>query len=255
MVVGVLGILKAGGAYVPLDPKYPQERLSFMLADSQAPVIVTRAQYTDLTDESRFVCLDRDWSSIAQEPVSDIDSGVSPDNLAYVIYTSGSTGRPKGAVIQHRSAVELLSWSREVFTAEAVQAVLSSTSICFDLSVFELFVPLSRGGKVVLVADALRLPALAGRGGVTLINTVPSGMGELLRLEGVPQSVQTINLAGEPLSAALVRQLHEQTNVQRVFDLYGPSEDTTYSTYTLRLPDGPVSIGSPITNTRAYALD
>ncbi len=255
MVVGVLGILKAGGAYVPLDPKYPQERLSFMLADSQAPVIVTQEQYTDLTDETRIVCLDRDWSLIAREAESDLESGVSPDNLAYVIYTSGSTGRPKGAVIQHRSAVELLWWSREVFGAAELQAVLGSTSICFDLSVFELFVPLSRGGKVVLVADALRLPALAGREGVTLINTVPSVMAELLRLGGVPQSVQTINLAGEPLSATLVRQLHEQTNVQRVFDLYGPSEDTTYSTYTLRLPDGPVTIGSPISNTKAYALD
>ena len=158
-------------------------------------------------------------------------------------------------MIQHRSAVELLWWSREVFGAAELQAVLGSTSICFDLSVFELFVPLSRGGKVVLVADALRLPALAGREGVTLINTVPSVMAELLRLGGVPQSVQTINLAGEPLSATLVRQLHEQTNVQRVFDLYGPSEDTTYSTYTLRLPDGPVTIGHPISNTKAYALD
>src|SRR6185369_2923881 len=144
---------------------------------------------------------------------------------------------------------------REVFAAEELQAVLGSTSICFDLSVFELFVPLSRGGKVVLVADALRLPSLSGKEGVTLINTVPSVMAELLRLGGVPRSAQTINLAGEPLSAALVRQLHEQTNVKRVFDLYGPSEDTTYSTYTLRLPDGPATIGHPITNTRAYGLD
>jgi amino acid adenylation domain-containing protein len=254
LIVGVLGILKSGGAYVPLDPAYPAERLSFMMADSQAALMVTQQQFA-AGMQSQTVCLDSDWSLLAREETQDFASGVCADNLAYVIYTSGSTGKPKGAVIQHRSAVELVAWSREVFSANELRGVLAATSICFDLSIFELFVPLSRGGKAIVVADALRVPELAAKEGISLINTVPSVMTELLRVGGLPQSVQTVNLAGEALPVALVQQLHEQTPVKRVFDLYGPTEDTTYSTYALRQPSGPMTIGRPIANTRTYALD
>jgi amino acid adenylation domain-containing protein len=254
LIVGVLGILKSGGAYVPLDPSYPAERLSFMMADSQAPLMVTQQQFAAGL-QPQTVCLDSDWSLLAQEETQDFASGVCADNLAYVIYTSGSTGKPKGAVIQHRSAVELVAWSREVFSAKELRGVLAATSICFDLSIFELFVPLSRGGKAIVVADALRVPELAAKEGISLINTVPSVITELLRVGGLPQSLQTVNLAGEALPVALVQQLHEQTPVKRVFDLYGPTEDTTYSTYALRQPSGPMTIGRPLANTRTYALD
>jgi amino acid adenylation domain-containing protein len=254
LIVGVLGILKSGGAYVPLDPSYPAERLSFMMADSQAAVMVTQQQFA-AGMQSQTVCLDSDWSLLAEDDTQDFASGVCADNLAYVIYTSGSTGKPKGAVIQHRSAVELVAWSREVFSAKELRGVLAATSICFDLSIFELFVPLSRGGKAIVVADALRIPDLTAKEGISLINTVPSVITELLRVGGLPQSVQTVNLAGEALPVALVRQLYEQTLVKRVFDLYGPTEDTTYSTYALRHPSGPMTIGRPIANTRTYALD
>ncbi|MCH8068410.1 MAG: AMP-binding protein, partial [Candidatus Marinimicrobia bacterium] len=169
--------------------------------------------------------------------------------------TSGSTGKPKGVAIEHHSPVGLVDWAGGVFDAEDLAGVLASTSICFDLSVFELFVPLSWGGTVILVKNALHLRTSSVKGRVTLINTVPSAMAELLREDDLPASVRTVNLAGEPLSAQLVQQIYRQKQVKRVFDLYGPSEDTTYSTFTLREEDGPVTIGKPLSNKQVYILD
>jgi acyl-coenzyme A synthetase/AMP-(fatty) acid ligase len=133
--------------------------------------------------------------------------------------------------------------------------VLASTSICFDLSVFELFVTLSWGGKVVLAENALQLPDLLAASEVTLVNTVPSAMAELMRMRGVPASVRTVNLAGEPLPTRLVNDIYEQKTIERVFDLYGPSESTTYSTFALRRALAPATIGRPISNTQVYLLD
>jgi acyl-coenzyme A synthetase/AMP-(fatty) acid ligase/acyl carrier protein len=133
--------------------------------------------------------------------------------------------------------------------------MLASTSISFDLSVFEIFVPLSWGGKVILAEDALQLPTLPVADEVTLINTVPSAMAELLRLGGVPSSVRKVCLAGEALTTQLVRQIHEQGSISSVLDLYGPSEDTTYSTFAVRSSVGPATIGRPISNTQVYILD
>lgn len=171
-----------------------------------------------------------------------------------MIYTSGSTGRPKGVAIEHRSAVALLSWAADTFAPEQWAGTLASTSICFDLSVFELFVPLSVGGAVILVKNALELPNLACADQVTLVNTVPSAAVELLRIDGIPASVRSVNLAGEPLSTELVRQLYER-GIDRVYDLYGPTEDTTYSTFALRSSHGRATIGRPIANTQVYILD
>jgi amino acid adenylation domain-containing protein len=257
MVVGILGILKAGGAYVPLDPAYPKERLAFMLEDTRAAVLLTQRSLLDkLTPhEAKTVCLDTDWEIIRAAEGNNQPPHLISKNLAYVIYTSGSTGTPKGIAITHSSAVSLLSWAQTAFSSEDVSGVLASTSICFDLSIFELFVPLSMGGKVILANDLLQLPDLPHANEVTLVNTVPSAMAELLRLGGIPASVHTVNLAGEPLRLALVRQIFEQLRINRVFDLYGPSEDTTYSTSALRTANGRESIGRPIANTQVYLVD
>ena len=259
MVVGLLGILKAGGAYVPLDPTYPPERLVFMLEDASVAVVLTQARLVESLPkhQGRIVCLDTDWEIIERQSEANLISEVKLDNLAYVIYTSGSTGKPKGVAIEHRNAVALLDWAGQVFSPEELAGVFASTSICFDLSVFELFVPLSRGGKVILAENALHLPTLSAAPYVTLINTVPSAIAELLRMDGVPSSVRTVNLAGEPLRNKLVQQVYEHNTVQKVFNLYGPSEDTTYSTYTLVKKGGndPPPIGRPIANTQVYILD
>src|SRR5262249_15102218 len=170
-------------------------------------------------------------------------------------YTSGSTGQPKGVAIEHHSAVTLVQWASEVYSRKELAGVLASTSICFDLSVYEIFVTLANGGTIILVPNALGLVNLANKESVTLINTVPSAMEELVRLGAIPDSVQTINLAGEPLSPTLVDKIYDTSAVKRVYDLYGPSEDTTYSTYVWRKKNAPQTIGRPIANTQVYILD
>jgi len=266
MLVGLLGILKAGGAYVPLDPAYPSERISFMLQDARVALLLTQQKIIDgsqlsaiggqhSTANFRIVCLDRDGSEIAQEVTENPASGARPQNLAYVIYTSGSTGQPKGVAIEHRSAVALLHWAKSNFSSADLAGVFASTSICFDLSVFEIFVPLSCGGTVILAENALQLHSCVAKERVTLVNTVPSAMRELIVTNGLPPTVRTVNLAGEPLGAELVRQIYETATVEKIYDLYGPSETTTYSTFTLRTPDARATIGRPIANSKIYILD
>jgi amino acid adenylation domain-containing protein len=266
MVVALLGILKAGGAYVPLDPSYPAPRVGFMLEDTQAAVVLTEqhlAARLPVLGRSKQLWLDAEREQLEQESGARPARVNRPESLGYVIYTSGSTGRPKGVAIEQRSTVALLQWAQEVYGPAELAAVLASTSICFDLSVFEIFLPLSVGGAVVVAEDALQLANVNGsgnRGGgwgveLSLINTVPSAMAELVRLECLPRSVRVVNLAGEALSQALVQQLYEQSGIERVYDLYGPTEDTTYSTYALRGAREAATIGRPIANTQIHVLD
>ncbi|HEV3040683.1 MAG TPA: amino acid adenylation domain-containing protein, partial [Candidatus Angelobacter sp.] len=260
MVAGMIGVLKAGGAYVPLDGSYPEERLGYMVEDSEAAVVLSHEPLLEKLSGygGRVVLLDREREKIGQESDKDLERQTTPENLAYLIYTSGSTGKPKGVAIAHRSAVILMHWARESFAAEDLSAVLASTSVCFDLSIFEIFVPLACGGTVFVVKDALGLANMSGANRVKLVNTVPSAMRELLRIQAVPESVRTINLAGEALTWGLVQDIYNLKTVQRVCNLYGPSEDTTYSTYAwlARNPgSSPVPIGRPIANTQAYVLD
>jgi len=257
MMVGIMAILKAGGAYVPMDASYPQERLALMMDDSQATVLLTQSQLLDNipTQNVQVICLDKDWAAIAAENDENLEIDVVPSNLAYVIYTSGSTGKPKGVAIAHRSAVALIDWGRKVYNKDQLAGLMFSTSICFDVSVFEMFVPLCSGGSLVLAENVLQIQSLPAANEVTLISTVPSAMTELLQIGGIPPSVRTIHLAGEFLATAIVNQLYEQKTIDYVFDLYGPSEDTVYSTYTLRKADAPATIGRPVANKRVYLLD
>jgi amino acid adenylation domain-containing protein len=258
MLVGILGILKAGGAYVPLDPAYPKDRIAFALQDCQAPVLLTqeRLQQTLPENSAKLVRIDADWSEISKEDAGNLSPAATPNHLAYLIYTSGSTGRPKGVAIEHLSTSTFIQWSQSIFSRDELAGVLLSTSICFDLSVFEMFVPLSVGGKIILAQNALELPSLLAAHEVTLINTVPSAIAELLRMEGVPNSVTVVNLAGEPLPRSLAKQIYAKETIRKVYNLYGPTEDTTYSTFTL-VPndDTRVTIGRPIINTQAYVVD
>ncbi|PTT70316.1 non-ribosomal peptide synthetase, partial [Pseudomonas sp. HMWF007] len=256
MLVGLLAILKAGGAYVPLDPDYPQERLLHMLDDSRAAVLLTEPAALALLPEtlSAQVLLVEEGALDALPATAPL-ANVTAQNLAYVIYTSGSTGKPKGVAITHGNLSALIQWSAGVYREEQLRGVLASTSICFDLSVWEIFVTLACGGRLVLADNALALAELPAREQVTLINTVPSAIAALQRAGQIPRSVATINLAGEPLKQSLVDSLYASTSVQQVYDLYGPSEDTTYSTFTLRTPHGQANIGRPLQNTVAYLLD
>ncbi|MCA0756970.1 amino acid adenylation domain-containing protein [Paenibacillus sp. N4] len=261
MAAAILGILKAGGAYVPMDPAYASERLSVILEDAKAPLLLTQELLAQsfAGRDIEVVCLDRDRDAIreAGSQAPRLAAPIQGNRLAYVIYTSGSTGKPKGVAVEHSSVIALMQWAQEVYTAEEMAGVLGSTSINFDLSVFEMFVTWSMGGKLILAENALQLPHLPAAGEVTLINTVPSAIRELVRMKAIPAAVRTVNLAGEPLKRALVEQIYEAATVEKIINLYGPSEDTTYSTYSFvdRGPELPVFIGRPIHNTQAYVLD
>ena len=209
LVAALLAILKAGAVYVPLDPAYPARRLILMLKDSGARLLLTRrpliASFAgELPPDVRPIFLDGEAEAPGEEREP---RSAFPESLAYLIYTSGSTGRPKGVAVEHRAAVAFAHWAREVFPPEDLAGVLASTSVCFDLSVFEIFVTLASGGRVLMADNALHLPTLPATAEVTLINTVPSAMAELVRLDAIPASVRTVNLAGEPLKRALVREI------------------------------------------------
>ncbi|HEX7737138.1 MAG TPA: condensation domain-containing protein, partial [Ktedonobacteraceae bacterium] len=260
LIVALLAILKTGGAYISLDPRYPSERLAFMLNDAGAACLITRRAWQDrpvLPPSVPTIYLDELAEQLDQESEANLENRALSANLAYVIYTSGSTGRPKGVAITHRSALALLAWAEREFPAALLTGVLASTSLNFDLSIFELFLPLCNGGSIILARDALQLAELPAAQGATLLNTVPSVLTALLETGDLPASVRVVALAGEPLSASLVRRLYALGTVQRVYNLYGPTEDTTYSTWALLPPDPgeSVPIGRPISNTRAYLLD
>ena len=255
--IALLAVLKAGGAYVPLDPTYPAARLANMLEDSQARVSITQTSLKrTIPALERLECLCVDKETWSQESGDDLPPLATPRNLSYVLYTSGSTGRPKGVALEHRSGAEFVAWALESFRHEDLAGTLFGTSMCFDLSIFELFVPLACGGTVILAKNVLGLPSLPARDRVTLINTVPSAAAELVRAGAIPASVRVINLAGEALTRALARQLYQVPTVEKVCNLYGPTEDTTYSTWCL-VPrgDSPIHIGRPLPNTFAWILD
>ncbi|MBL9168126.1 MAG: amino acid adenylation domain-containing protein [Verrucomicrobiales bacterium] len=254
LVIGTLAILKSGAAYVPLDPAYPRERLASYLQDSGAPIILTQRKLASSLPPHRAKVLFLD-EPVPPGSIANALGGASESHLAYVIYTSGSTGQPKGVAIEHRQAANFIHWGKEAFSDEEMAGVLASTSICFDLSVFELFVTLSRGGKVLIAENALQLSLLPARDQVTLINTVPSAIAELVQEQSIPSSTQVVNLAGEILATPLVDRIYGLPHIRKVYDLYGPTETTTYSTWTLRRTGERATIGRPLANTQVYVVD
>ncbi|HVH12440.1 MAG TPA: amino acid adenylation domain-containing protein, partial [Longimicrobium sp.] len=257
MVVALLGVLKAGGAYIPLDPAYPPARLGAMIEDAGIRLVLTTTSVADRlpAGAAEPICLDALRDRIASHSAAAPESGVRPENLSHVIFTSGSTGRPKGVMIRHSSTAALLHWMRENVADEERAAVLASTSISFDVSVAEIFGALCWGGTLVLVENALELPTVADPP-IRYASMVPTAAAELLRAGGFPAGLLSVNLAGEPLPADLAQALYALGTVRTVRNLYGPTEDTSYSTCSV-VPRGAdrVLIGRPLANSRAYVLD
>ncbi|HEX8692393.1 MAG TPA: amino acid adenylation domain-containing protein, partial [Longimicrobium sp.] len=256
LVVSLLAVLKAGGAYVPLEPNYPRERLGFMLEDAEVETIVTTSELAGRLPEggARALRLDVLRDEIARESDAAPGSGAAPGNLSHVIFTSGSTGRPKGVMIRHSSGVARLCWLRENVGDAERSAVLFSSSASFDVSFTEVFGALAWGGRLVVAENALALASLPEP--VTYASMVPTAAAELLRTGGFPACVKVVLFAGETLPPEVVHALHALGTLERVVNLYGPTEDTTYST-SWPVPEGArhISIGRPMALTRAYVLD
>ncbi|CAN7568297.1 amino acid adenylation domain-containing protein [Phenylobacterium sp. LjRoot219] len=253
LIAALLGVLKAGGAYLPLDPAYPTERLDYMLADSGAGLLLTDS---DASRRLAFdgVLIDLRASAAAEVVQPKLPPRRATPDLAYVLYTSGSTGRPKGVMLGH-TAANLIAWARATFTAGELARVAATTSICFDPSVFEIFAPLCHGGTVVLKPTALKPFAPDER--PTLLNCVPSVLAELCRMGAIPDSVRVINVGGEPLKAALVREVYRRTQVTALYNHYGPTEATTCATVALAAREAQTDppIGRPIAGAELLVLD
>ncbi|MFD4544574.1 amino acid adenylation domain-containing protein, partial [Streptomyces bauhiniae] len=253
------GIWRAGAAYLPLDPALPPDRITCMLTDAQATILVTESAWAPRVDgfTGTHVLLDTDREALAALPATPPVLKTDPDQLAYVLYTSGSTGRPKGVMISHRALTNLLTSVRDDIAPARRATWLASTSISFDISGLELHLPLITGGRVVLASDtqakdAAALVELIDTHRVTHVQATPSGW-RLLLAAGFDNYAVTALAGGEPVAPQLAADL--QYKVQRLVNVYGPTETTIWSTFC-EIPENPgtISIGGPLANTGVYVL-
>jgi amino acid adenylation domain-containing protein len=266
MIVGVLGILKAGGAYVPLDPTYPKERLSFILADTRASIVITKQRSVEALPRcnAKIVCLDVDSETIDRCEVLRRPRGVTPENLAYVIYTSGTTGDPKGVLISHRALCNHIAWTRRAIPLASTDAVLQKAALCFDASVWEIFAPLLSGARLVVARpegerDSRYLVQLISEKQITILKLVPSLLRMLLAEEEFRNcaSIRRVFCGGDVLSNALQEQFYAVLHAE-LYNLYGPTEaciDATSWRCQAKPGQTSVPIGRPIDNTEIYVVD
>jgi len=269
LVVGLMGILKAGGAYIFLDPTHPKERLSFVLSDTQVPVLVTQQKtITDFPElASRLVCLDTDWEHIAQQSEENPVSGAIPENLAYVMYTSGSTGKPKGVMIEQRQVLALLYGFEHV--AAGGEGCIG-TAVCpfsFDVSVWECFSMLCFGGTLHIIvpeilADAQQFVRYLVDYRVTSAYIPPALLSEVASHLEQPYAQRVLNriLVGtEPIKQGLLQRFRNLSEHMRIVNGYGPTETTIcamlFSFYAATEPERRTPIGSGIRGYEMYLVD
>ncbi len=261
VLLATLGVMKSGAAYVPLDPAYPQERLSFMMADAGLSVLLTQQRLGGVLQAStvKQVHLDAGWESIGVMNSTHSPGGSGPDSLAYVIYTSGSTGKPKGVEVTHRSLVNFLHAVAIEPGIEETDVLLAVTTLSFDISALELYLPLLKGARVVIatqaeVSDGWKLLAKIKSCGATILQATPATWRLMLTCGWNDPLDLKMVCGGEALSRELADQLLGRG--RDLWNMYGPTETTIWST-TCKVRPGsePVSIGRPIANTQVYVLD
>ncbi|HEY9659326.1 MAG TPA: amino acid adenylation domain-containing protein, partial [Allocoleopsis sp.] len=266
MVVGLLAVLKAGGAYVPLDPGYPQERLAFMLQDTQVPVLLTQSELVKQLPQhsAHIICLDTEWQNPSQISDQPISCEVTPTNLAYVIYTSGSTGKPKGTMNTHQGICNRLLWMQDAYQLTEDDRVLQKTPFSFDVSVWEFFWPLMTGACLVVARpqghkDSAYLVQLIAEQQITTLHFVPPMLQVFLQEPNLEncRCLKRVICSGEALPFEL--QEHFFTRLEAgLCNLYGPTEaaiDVTAWTCQRRSDHQIVPIGRPIANMQIHLLD
>jgi amino acid adenylation domain-containing protein len=266
LVVALLGILKSGGAYLSLDPNFPPERLSYMLTDAGASIVLTKeAVQAQLCDTAaRKILLDAELSGIEGDADSAPADAARPDNLAYVIYTSGSTGRPKGVMGTHRNACKRLSW--DALEGEGGKVYCQRTSLNFLDAYWEVFMPLLCGGRTVLVGpgvarDPLALTRLLGDCRVERLALVPSLLHSMLALpiDGAagPSHLRMCMIGGDAVPSSLAEAFFDRWPQATLLNVYGMSETWDVSWYNAgrQTESTLVPIGRPISNTQVYVLD
>ncbi|MFD4691715.1 amino acid adenylation domain-containing protein [Streptomyces sp. NPDC058463] len=257
LVVSLLAVLKAGGAYVPLDPNYPADRLAYMLSDARVAVLLSDPGLVGTLDPAGAVVLPVAADPAPGFPEDEPPRDLGPQNLAYVIYTSGSTGRPKGVQIPHGALLNLLlSFERELrITAE--DRWLAVTSLSFDIAALEVYLPLLAGAELVvapdIAVDGARLRAYLEQVGPSIVQATPSSWRLLLEAGlGVEPGLRVVS-GGEALPQDLADELVRR--FPQVWNAYGPTETTIWSSLQEVRPGQPVTLGAPIANTRLYVLD
>jgi myxalamid-type nonribosomal peptide synthetase MxaA len=275
MIIGLLGILKAGGAYVPLDPAYPQERLTWMLSDSQVSILLTQKH---LLVEQEFdglhvICLDTDWEVISHESEENLVSGTTPENLAYVIYTSGSTGKPKGVMIQHQSLVNFTLAAIVEYGFTQSDGILQFASISFDAAVEEIYPCFISGGTLIIrneqMLDIANFFKQCQEWEITVLD-LPTAYWHHLTFEltttklRLPESLRLVIIGGEQVLPERVKMWQKYVgDYPQLVNTYGPTEATVVTTI-YKLPKASFSsentlsgvpIGKPIRNVQVYVLD
>ncbi|KFX15348.1 amino acid adenylation protein [Pectobacterium parvum] len=259
LIAALLAVWHSGRAFVALDARHPEARRQSIIVESAPAAIVYDTQPPTATDCQLWHISELTENNAA---MADMLPQQHSSDTAYLLYTSGSTGKPKGIAIGHPSVDALTDWALAFYSPKQLKCVLASTTITFDLAIFEIFVPLAAGTSLYLVDSALDLLTPSSSYAVlTLINTVPSAARELVRAQAIPQGVTTVNLAGEALHWKLVNDIYQCSQVSCICNLWGPSEDTTYSTVYRSLREeerpesGPVPIGRVIEGSQAFILN
>ncbi|MCT7951959.1 amino acid adenylation domain-containing protein [Ancylothrix sp. C2] len=261
LIAALLGILKAGGGYLPLDPNYPEDRLKFILEDTQISLLITHSSlaptFNHIEENKKtklsIICIDKPLEKTTQKNPT---TNLTPDNLAYVIYTSGSTGTPKGVLIEHRGLNNLIQAQKQIFNPQPHHRILQFASLSFDASIFEIVMALANGATLYLGKKESLLPgqpliSFLKRHSITHI-TLPPAVLKLLPNDELP-ALQTIICAGETCTPDIVKKW--ATN-RTFINAYGPTETTVWASFaeiidTSKNPP----IGRPIPNTKLYILD
>jgi amino acid adenylation domain-containing protein len=257
MIAALLGVLKTGAAYVPLDPEFPASRLSLMLGDAAPKALVASGRLVAGLPSGSWSVIDLDQVEGTSKSLE--VTGLTSDSLAYIIYTSGSTGKPKGVEIPHRAAVNFLRSMQKEPGFSAADRLLAVTTLSFDISLLEMFLPLLSGASVVIasaedVKDGRRLAKLLQSEDITVMQATPSTWQMLLDSGWEGQSGLRLFCGGEALTRRLANSL--VNSAAEVWNLYGPTETTVWSTVErIAEGDAAITIGHPIANTQVYLLD